>query len=223
MELSERDLFLVGVYLVIVTAFFTSGWFLENYVRARGANAETLQSLSEVLRKLNHVGCGVLVALLPWLGASALCGAAVGLCVFLFLAIAERRARANGRFGFLFKRAGATSYALGLVATSLLAGTQGRAFTAAYLVLAVADPCANAFGRRFPLKEILGKSLGGFLAHFVAAAAVLLVFWHTQPLLFSLPVVAAVAVVTSCVELASRNGWDNLTVPLSAVGVLTIL
>ncbi|MCA2959560.1 MAG: hypothetical protein IOD12_04860 [Silvanigrellales bacterium] len=220
---SERDVFLVGIYLVIVTTFFTSGWFLENYVRARGVNADICQTLSEFLRKLNHVGCGVLVAMLPWLGASALCGAAVGVCVFIFLAFAERSARENGRFGFLFKRAGASSYALGLVATSLLAGTQGRAFTAAYLVLAVADPCANAVGRRFPLKELYGKSLGGFLAHFFAAAAVLLVFWQTQPTLFSIPAIAAVAIVTSCVELASRNGWDNLTVPLSAVGVLTVL
>lgn len=220
---SDRDLFLVGVYLVIVTTFFTSGWFLENYVKARGVSADALQSLSEILRKINHVGCGVLVALLPWLGASSLCGVAVGVSVFVFLALAERRACENSGFGFLFKRAGASSYALGLVATSLLAGTQGRAFTAAYLVLAVADPCANAVGKRFPVVDVFGKSLGGFLAHFVAAAAVLVAYGLTEPTLLSLPIIASVAVVTSCVELASRNGWDNLTVPLSAVGVLSVI
>jgi dolichol kinase len=207
---------------MVVTTFFASGFFLETWARARGVNPDRLQALSEAVRKLNHVGCGVMLALLPALGASPLPGVVIGASVLCFLFIASRRARDGGHFHFLFKRAGAVSYALGLVVTSIFAGGHALAFTAAYLVLAFGDPCAHAVGKRFPLWGLGDKSLGGFLAHAAVAAGVLAALAAIADAPISPSTVVIVALATSAAELFTRGGWDNLTIPLTAAGLLLV-
>jgi phytol kinase len=95
------------------------------------------------------------------------------------------------------------------------------------LIMALADPAACLFGRRFPIRPLIKKkSLGGSLAFFVVALflSVLMFFllrdnpdWRLVA-----PQCLAIAFVSMTAEAITQKGFDNLTIPLSTLAVLVL-
>ena len=95
------------------------------------------------------------------------------------------------------------------------------------LVLAICDPMAALFGRRWPFGKYktLGqtKTLVGSLAFFTAAflTCMSLIFTLEQVSLSELFIISiGVAFVTTIAEALAHNGYDNLTIPSTALAVL---
>jgi dolichol kinase len=93
------------------------------------------------------------------------------------------------------------------------------------LVMALADPAACLFGRQFPLAKLYKKkTLGGSLAFFATALFLGLlcfsIFQTGASLDKWLYKCVLLALCTTLAEAFSQKGSDNLTIPLSALGVL---
>lgn len=88
----------------------------------------------------------------------------------------------------------------------------------AILVLALADPAANYFGRRWGRRRIGTGTIEGVMVFVLVAVGVLL-FWAS-------PAIAiAAAVAGALIEVAPWSGRldDNLTIPLAVATVLWVL
>ncbi len=87
----------------------------------------------------------------------------------------------------------------------------------ALLVLAVSDPAAAFFGRRYGRRKIFGKTIFGSLAFFVSAWLVLMLYFGGNPF-WQLPA----AFLGALVESLPGPQNDNLTIP-PAVALTTWL
>lgn len=92
------------------------------------------------------------------------------------------------------------------------------------LILAVCDPLAALFGKKYPWKPYqVGsgqKTMTGSIVFFVSAfvlSYILLISFTGMTGAGNLAVAAGVAVATTLTEAFSRNGFDNLLIPASAV------
>ncbi|MBU6340933.1 MAG: phosphatidate cytidylyltransferase [Bacteroidetes bacterium] len=93
------------------------------------------------------------------------------------------------------------------------------------LVMALADPAACLFGRRFPMMKLYKKkTLGGSLVFFATAFCLGVFCFNAfqtgagvELWIFKC---ALLALCTTLAEALSQKGSDNLTIPLSALGVL---
>ncbi len=98
------------------------------------------------------------------------------------------------------------------------------------LVLAFADPAAALAGKKYRWKPyvILGhtKTVAGSLA-FIAVAFlisfILLILQQKTGISIAVVTAVAVAMVSVFAEAFSHNGWDNFTIPMSALLVLISL
>jgi phytol kinase len=103
------------------------------------------------------------------------------------------------------------------------------------LTLTVADPIAAILGKKLNYKPVMifgqTKTLGGSIAFFIAASFVSVAFCeiaraYSYDCLFSIENYSyfiLVALVATLAELFSTKGWDNLTIPLSVIGMLLLL
>lgn len=99
------------------------------------------------------------------------------------------------------------------------------AFYLPVLILAISDPLAAITGKQWPKGPYrIGrndvKTLAGSAAFFLSALAVSLAvpaLLHSPLPLVAIPVIALAATVA---EALSRNGYDNLSIPLTVMGVL---
>ena len=101
-------------------------------------------------------------------------------------------------------------------------------FYAPILILTISDPLAALFGKRWPLgKFSVGKdkkTLMGCTAFFCSALLVLVVtysFFNPGISFDRVYQFVIIAGVTTLVEAISGKGIDNLTIPLSVVGLLS--
>lgn len=91
------------------------------------------------------------------------------------------------------------------------------------LILAICDPLAAAIGKRFGKHKVRyydhKKSWEGTGAFAVAAFGIcLLLLCHADiSILKVLAVSFSIAIATSFAELFSKNGWDNISVPITAM------
>lgn len=97
------------------------------------------------------------------------------------------------------------------------------------LILAISDPLAALFGKRFPLgKYTLNKeqkTLAGSGAFFISAliiSALLLGGTTVVPWIGILGGAIVIAVLTTIAEALSQKGYDNVTIPFVALGLLLI-
>ena len=96
------------------------------------------------------------------------------------------------------------------------------------IIMALADPCASFVGRRYRYRpyRILGqtKTLGGSFAFFCCALCLSIGFLSLSTSFGGNLVLTTflIAVMTTCVEAVSHRGLDNLTIPLSAVFILSL-
>jgi phytol kinase len=97
-------------------------------------------------------------------------------------------------------------------------------------LLAVSDTAAEIGGHQWGhlTKKFFGgqKSFAGTLSFFVTAIMVCfcwLYFGYHTPLIDSIKIGLVIAFTTSIAELVTLHGWDNLSVPAMAAGVLYLL
>jgi phytol kinase len=198
---------------------------------------------AEYTRKLIHVGTGLLTLFFPvfedhWY---------VLLLCSLFAVILTL----SKKFNFLKsinaidrKSHGSISYPLAVYATFLFyrygyidhwSGNYERQIAFYYipiLTLAICDPLAALLGKRFPIRSYTvgegKKSFGGSFAFFISAALICFIMLYgglagTHPLFSALIISVVIAATTTLAEAVSRNGFDNLTIPGTAMLVLYLL
>ncbi len=89
------------------------------------------------------------------------------------------------------------------------------------LILTLADPAAFFIGkllsRGVAARGSSGKTLGGSAAFALVAGACCWYFLPEKPVL-----AAVICVFTTLAEAWSSRGWDNLTVPVAAAGLLLV-
>lgn len=97
------------------------------------------------------------------------------------------------------------------------------------LILAICDPIAALVGKKWPKGSftILGhtKTLGGSFGFFIAAFSLsfgLIFSLENLPLTTSLLLSLIIAFFTAISEAITQKGYDNLAIPMSALGVLFI-
>ncbi len=88
--------------------------------------------------------------------------------------------------------------------------------------MAVGDAAGGIFGKQVGKRRLFGKTLEGDLACFVACAVVGIVY-HLTGLSVPLPTIMAGAVCATAVEAIALPVNDNLTMPLFAGAVMTVL
>jgi dolichol kinase len=185
-------------------------------------------------RRLFHMAVGLslagsLWALQPVRGARLLAVAGLALLVAVLLGVDIVRLRMP-ELNVLFFRtlrslaspreargiASSTWYVVGILIAAILYPIE--IVIPAILVLALADPAANYFGRRWGRRRI-GKGTIEGVAVFVLVAAAILGFWAPPG------TAVAAAVVGALVEVAPWWGRldDNLTIPLAVATALWAL
>lgn len=102
-----------------------------------------------------------------------------------------------------------------------------RVFFVIMAILAVADPIAAAVGSRYGKQQtkglLKGKSYIGTTVFFVSAGISLWLLNTGFSLSLPTWVVFLTISVATLAELLGKNGWDNLTIPLSIIGVFLTL
>lgn len=95
------------------------------------------------------------------------------------------------------------------------------------LIMALADPAAALVGQRFPVKKYslfkYTKSLGGSLAFFSVAfiiSAALILYLTRTSLISTIIAGVVIGVFTAFTEAVSRNGSDNISIPVAAIVTL---
>lgn len=204
-----EDLAVITALSVAGTVLLLTGFLLINELIAR-----VWQPPAEVSRKIAHVGCAVIAALsCAWMDYRWYAIIGVGFAVALALArrylpLRSLRSRSERSLGELL-------FGIGVAAASLLAD-RTLGFVLAVLILGLADTAAFVVGRRMPIRPLfLDRTIGGTLAFLIIAFLVALPAG---------PVPAAVVAICCAVaELFSPRGTDNLSVPVVAAVLVSLL
>ena len=98
------------------------------------------------------------------------------------------------------------------------------------LVMAICDPIAALVGKTWPMGrfKIIGQSKtlsgsAGFLVSSLIVSFILIVSFTDVDIIAALMISFAVAFSTTIIEAVSYKGYDNLTIPAVALGVLLLL
>lgn len=182
---------------------------------------------AEYTRKFVHIGTGLLTMLFPIMFTHY--AWVVGICTLFFIVLSL-----SIKFGFLpsinaieRKSHGSLSYPIIVILAFIFYYFKKSDLSQDYfyfyipvLTMALADPAAALFGKKFPIgKYLIGKeqkTLVGSFAFFIVAGLVTFLLLPTNNLLFLIliPLVAALA------EAFSTKGLDNLTIPITIISIL---
>lgn len=193
-----------------------------------------LKVKAELTRKTVHFGTGILTLLFPVLLSSH--WYVLFLCASFALILL-----ASLKFGLLRsinaidrKSHGSISYPVSVYGCFLAYNYYNDErvfFYLPILTLAICDPVAALFGKRFPFGKFrIGndtKTLAGSSAFFISALLLtVLLFKFLSPdhfqLSTALPIAFAAALLSSITEAVSGKGFDNLTIPASILIVLAL-
>jgi len=187
------------------------------------------QVKAEVSRKLVHIMTGVLALSFPFMIPNhwwvlALCGS-----FFLILISTLNSPFLQSIHGVSRKTSGSLLYPI-IVYTCYLAYEHYDSYTYYYLpilILAISDPIAALVGKSFPWlryttfgrQKTLSGSLGFFFSTIGLCLALLIGFedWSfSEAMLLSL----FLALACTVLEAISHRGYDNLSIPYGALGIL---
>jgi len=188
----------------------------------------------EFTRKLVHMGTGIISLLFPILLIShwsvlLLCGLFTVILVLSLKFNLLRSIHAIDR-----KSAGSLAYPAAVYLCFLTQAYLDDRYIFYYLplaTLAICDPMAALSGKKWPLGSymILGakKTMLGSIVFFISAVIVAFLIWkytHDSNLGFQeLTIIAAIALMATLAEAMSKDGYDNLTIPISTIASLYIL
>jgi len=98
-------------------------------------------------------------------------------------------------------------------------------FVLPVIVLAISDPFACVFGKRYKSRYLKSnKTLIGSIVFFISTLIIsYLVLLYQSTTISILGIVIFISIIATVVELFSPNGTDNLTIPLSVFGSLSLL
>jgi len=189
----------------------------------------------EVVRKLMHVGMGLVTLSLPWLFAEAwpvLALAVLSIAVLIALRVIPRWRQTLGCvIGGVHRRSFGEIY-FAASAAILFAGAQGDAilFYVPMLILTLADAASALIGLRYGALRFGApggeKSAEGSIAFFVVAflsAHITLLLATGVSRVESLLIAATLALLLTLVEAMAWRGLDNLFIPLGGFVLLNSL
>jgi phytol kinase len=186
---------------------------------------------TEITRKFVHLSSGLLTLTFPlWLSVHwyvlALCS------LFALILIASQKydflksinkVNRITRGSYLFPASVYGSYLLFSYYNDLLF------FFLPILILAISDPLAALFGKRFPFGKFkVGKehkTMIGSGAFLVSALIISVILFSLQGNLSGIEISAfsfGISFVSCSAEAMSRNGWDNISIPLSVAATYFI-
>jgi dolichol kinase len=171
----------------------------------------------ELTRKLAHVGCALLAALLPLLISYGEI-AAIGLVFAGAMALSRRVGLFQSIHAVERDTLGEVAFPLGVAGAALLCPAH-RPYVYAVLVLGLADTAAAVVGKRYArraLPFVPAKSVLGSASFFAVALAVGLGVGASAWLALG------AALVLACVEALARRGSDNATVPITGALLFTV-
>ena len=189
----------------------------------------------ELVRKLLHIGIGLIVLSFPWVFSEAwpvlfVVGAALAvLGAMRTPTVLGRRLRGVlddvGRVS-----SGDVCFLIAAAAVFALSGGDALMFSVPLLVLTFADSAAALVGVRFGRIHYAaasgGKSVEGSIAFFVVAflcAQIPILLLANNTASEALITAGVLACVTTLIEAFSHKGLDNLLVPLAAFGGLIVM
>jgi phytol kinase len=183
---------------------------------------------TEHTRKVAHAGSGIMALSFPYWFSDVLFVAVLCSTFLLILALTKRSKWLRSIHAVKRETYGSTMFPLVVCICFWLYSREGKIvlFYLPILIMALADPAACLVGRRYPiLKMYKSKSLGGSLAFFTVAFVLSMgafvwlrpTDWH-----IFLPRCLAIAAACTTAEAVTQKGFDNLSIPLSALGVLLI-
>jgi phytol kinase len=189
---------------------------------------------SEVLRKLAHIGTGLLAISFPWLFSSAkpvflVCGAALLLLIAVSAIPAVRASLGASLYSVDRESHGEFYFPIAVAVLFFLAQGNKLFYVVPLLVLTLADAVAAVLGSTYgkmPYEGMGGKkSVEGSVAFFTVAFFAV----HVPLLLYSqlgrsqtLFVSLDIALVVTLLEAVSWRGLDNLIIPLGGLLLLHI-
>lgn len=188
----------------------------------------------EFTRKLVHIGTGIISLLFPILLASHwsvlfLCGLFAMILVLSLKFNLLRSIHAIDR-----KSVGSLAYPAAVYlcfVTQTYLDDRNIFYYLPLATLAICDPMAALSGKKWPLGPymVLGakKTVLGSIAFFISAIVLTFFIWkyaHDSSLDFQeLTIITTIALMATFAEALSKDGYDNLTIPLSTIVSLYIL
>ncbi|HEV2136967.1 MAG TPA: hypothetical protein VGR47_22300 [Terracidiphilus sp.] len=189
---------------------------------------------SEVMRKLAHIGTGLLAMLFPWLFSSAepvfiICGVALLLLIAVSVIPAMRVRLGASLYSVDRESHGEFYFPIAVAILFFLARGDKLFYLIPLLVLTLADAVAAVLGSAYGKMPYEGmgakKSVEGSVAFFIVAFFAV----HVPLLLFSdlgrpqtLFIALDIALVVTLLEAVSWRGLDNLIIPLGGLLLLHI-
>ena len=185
----------------------------------------------ELVRKLLHVGMGLVALTLPWLFESAAQAFALaGLFIVLLVALRTSK-RLEQRLGGVLNAVqreswGEIYFAMGVSTVFLLSAGDRLLFCTPILILALADAAAALVGLHYGRvcywsggRKTIEGSAAFFLVSFLCTHVALLLFTQigrAETILSAL----MISVLLTPLEAVSRHGFDNLLIPLGSFVLL---
>lgn len=209
MNIYANLLMLSGGFL----SLFTLGEFLKFFFQVR----------AELTRKLIHVGTGLLSLSFPLIFRSHWMVLLLCASFFFVLSYSKGKNVLNSINGVARKTYGALLFPVSVYLCFFMQEWSGDLgmYILPLLILTASDPLAAIIGQKFPYGsfKFLGhqKTLMGSLGFLVSALCIGLMMGY------GLWVAIIVALISCTAEALSKNGWDNLTIPLSVMLVLQLL
>jgi phytol kinase len=211
--------------LALGTAFivlFALGEFLYHIAKWKG----------DQTRKLIHAITGLITLLFPiylssWISVGLLCAG------FLVILFASKKMGLIKSINDVDRRSsGSVLYPIVIFVVFVIYqmlvvkyhhGSSINYFYLPVLILAICDPLAAAIGKRFGKHKVKyydhKKSWEGTIAFTLAAFVIsfFLIVNSSISLMAAFGIALFIALVTSTAELLSRDGWDNVSIPLTTI------
>lgn len=172
----------------------------------------------EITRKAVHVLTSVVIAYMTFfLNLDEI--AIISVLFLIFFVATRKRHLWKSLFQIKRKSYGEITFAVGVILAALIAQDE-RIFACAVLVMGFADPAAAIIGQHYPRVHKLfdSKTIEGTLGFFLVTVFLLGAFG-----ILNLQTAFAIAAVTTLAELVSKDGLDNITVPLAVSILLNLI
>lgn len=189
--------------------------------------------IDEVRRKAIHLASALIPIIYAFIPAQLALAILIPLlAVSLLMDLLRMHVPAAGRwidrwFGKLFRREEARR--LSGATYVLLAGVlciwlfPKPVAIAVLLIMSIADAAASLIGRKFGRTRFVGKSVEGSAAHLVASCTIALAALPGAPLAALCGALCATVMEALPLRIGRHHVDDNLTVPLAAGAVITLL
>ena len=213
-----HTLYLAGAFLLL----FTTAELLYHKLHVN----------AELTRKYVHIGTGLLTMLFPTLIGNTWLVLTLCACFLVILLTSMAFNLLPSINAVARKTSGSILYPIVVSGCYLVYEKYGQfmLYYVPILILALCDPVANMVGRKWPVGEFktFGKSktLGGSVSFFVAAiitSLCLILGLEVYSVREVIIISVSVALATAIAEAFTHRGFDNLTIPVSALAVLLLL